>query len=941
MRKLFFAIVAALFVGTSAMAQQSALSPQPHQAEWGGTAFDGTATYQLQGEAWADSDAVNSLRKGVTVGTSGSVTILLGEADDAAMAEYASKVPQKAEGYYLSIKGKKIVVCGRDGEGTFYGVQTLLQLLKPARTAQDAVRECEIMDYPSVSPRGVIEGFYGNPWSQKDRIRQFQFYGANKMNTYIYGPKDDPYHRSNWKQPYPDKEAGLLKELVKEAHANKVRFVWAIHPGNSIKWTDSDGDGTPDDFVAVRDKLLSVYNLGVREFAVFFDDISGEGTNAVNQARLMNYLTEQLSAAHSDIKPLIICPTQYNRGWSSGNYLTTLGTQMDKSVRIMWTGNSVVDMINRSDMVWINNQIKRKAYIWLNYPVTDYCINHMLMGPTYGNDLDIDTLVSGFTANPMEYAEASKVSLFSIADYTWAMSLYDSNASWQRAIRYLWPAQEEAFRIFCRNNVDLGWTAHGLRRDGESPEFAPIIAKYKSAYDKALFDSLDVHLDSLIWAANQLMTDSTQPEMQEELIPWFRVMRCVGERGRLLVDMERCMQANPIDSVGFIDAYLRLDSVYTLQKSILSRNFKGSVKSPNPVVANEVLAPFLTKLQGELESAYRKQSTYRLDLLPAIQIPEGRYHVRYNGAYLTNVSGSSNPTFVANEDVVNPARQEWNFTLDAETERYKMVSAQDARYVNELGDFGTNSYLSVWNTYVVSMFCGKYAFRNAGSAGKAYWKVANQRISKGDEAWSYDNYVFDLEPLQGETDSSTFVLDEPVYIMYKGQYLTAPTAKMTAITFKDKMTSDPNKRQQWIFSKETQTKRIKLVNAGNKWYVNEKGVFGQNAYYPTWNSYAVTERGGLFNIQNQGEAGTNLWSVTSDGALTQDGSLGWDDSYLFEIKPVSETTGITTLTPARRANNDAYSLDGRLLRRSVDGEDVLAGLQPGIYIVNGEKKVVR
>ena len=73
----------------------------------------------------------------------------------------------------------------------------------------------------------------------------------------------------------------------------------------------------------------------------------------------------------------------------------------------MWTGNSVVDMIDVADMEWINPQIGRKAFIWLNYPVTDYCINHLLMGPFTGNEPEATAMVSGFTANPMEYAHAS------------------------------------------------------------------------------------------------------------------------------------------------------------------------------------------------------------------------------------------------------------------------------------------------------------------------------------------------------------------------------------------------------------------------------------------------------------------------------------------------------------------------------------------------------
>lgn len=109
------------------------------------------------------------------------------------------------------------------------------------------------------------------------------------MNTYIYGPKDDPYHSSpNWRKPYPEKEAAQIKDLVKEAAANKVDFVWAIHPGLDIKWTDEDR-------MNVLNKFGMMYDLGVRSFAVFFDDISGEGAKADKQADLLNFLQRSLS----------------------------------------------------------------------------------------------------------------------------------------------------------------------------------------------------------------------------------------------------------------------------------------------------------------------------------------------------------------------------------------------------------------------------------------------------------------------------------------------------------------------------------------------------------------------------------------------------------------------------------------------------------------------
>lgn len=937
-----FTIAATLLSGglMPAHAQVPPLSPVPQQVEWGTEAFDNSTAFALKGEATADADAVNALKRHLTIAPGGK-SVIIGEVGDEAVNDYASDVPAQAEGYYLSVTTDKVVIVGRDSVGTFYGVQTFLQMM-----AMPHVMACTVRDYPSVSARGVVEGFYGNPWSQTDRKRQFEFYGANKLNTYIYGPKDDAYHRAKWKEDYPADQAKKLQDLVETANHNKVRFVWAIHPGNSIAWTGNDKDGVIDDFVACKNKLLSVYKLGVREFAVFFDDISGTGKNAANQARLMNYLDSALQKEHSDIRPLILCPTEYNKAYTGGEsdtYLPTLGTQMDSSVCVMWTGNSVVDMINKSDMTWINAKIKRKAYIWLNYPVTDYCISHMLMGPTYGNDTDIAPMLSGFTANPMEYAEASKVSLFSIADYCWNMPKYDANASWQRAIDYLWPAQKTAFKVFCRNNIDLGYTAHGLRRNGESPEFAPIISKYATGkYDKDLMDSLKSKLDTMVWAANTLLADSSQRELRAELSPWLEVMNCVGARGLQLVEMARCLNQSPIDSVGFMDHYVVLDSLYNRQMSIRSRDFAGSIKNPNPVVANEVLAPFLKQLQGELVAQYRKESHYRTDLLPELVLPDGRYYVMHGNAYLTNKAGTTgNPVFVTKKDITNPQRQEWDISIDPQSGRYKMTSAQNGKYVNELGNFGTNAYLSDWNTYNITMFMGKYAIQNAQSAGTNYWTVSGSRVNKGsDNVWSTGKYIFTLNCLDGKLDSSTFVLDTPVYIICKGKYLTATSAKMQALTFKDKKASSTDKTQLWKFTEDKTTRRIKLVNVGNGYYVNEYGKFGQNQYYSSWNSYAIRERGGKISIQNQGDAGTDFWSVTADNAL-QKGGVAEADSYLFEIVTQSAATGISVMRNDGGNSTKVYNLNGQMVRSGVKPGRATTGLPAGVYIVNGRKVVVK
>ena len=131
-----------------------------------------------------------------------------------------------------------------------------------------------------------------------------------------------------------------------------------------------------------------MYDLGVRSFAVFFDDISGEGTNPCQTGRAVELHRRKLCKVKKDVTPLVMCPTEYNKSWSDpkGGYLTTLGDKLNPSIQIMWTGDRVISDITQEGIQWINERIKRPAYIWWNFPVSDYVRDHLLLGPVYGND---------------------------------------------------------------------------------------------------------------------------------------------------------------------------------------------------------------------------------------------------------------------------------------------------------------------------------------------------------------------------------------------------------------------------------------------------------------------------------------------------------------------------------------------------------------------------
>ena len=498
------------------------------------------ARYSLQVGATLRGSAAEQLLAGLfpDAAVTADFSVCIGMKGDKSVRKYAARIPKQAEGYYLKIDKEGIVVAGADRRGVFYGVQTLVQLI-----ALPKLPLVEVTDYPDVPYRGVVEGFYGVPWSREARLSQLDFYGRNKMNIYIYGPKDDPYHSSpNWRKPYPAQEAEQLKELVECARRNEVLFYWAIHPGKDIRWNTEDRD-------LLMEKFESMYRLGIRAFAVFFDDISGEGTSAEKQVELLNDIYHNFVKVKGDVAPLLMCPTEYNRLWTKleGGYLATLGGKLHPDIGILWTGDKVVACIDKPTMQFVN-PLKRKAFIWWNFPVSDYVRDRLLLGAVYGNGTDIDDDISAFISNPMEHAEASKIALFSIADYAWNMDAYKSDASWRRAVRYLMPGHAAALQVFASHNSDLGGNEHDFRRE-ESEQIRPALERLLDAYcregkrEVAAASAVTEECERMIASADLLLASDENPALIKEITPWLMQFKLLGEYGREVL----CMLAAQCD----------------------------------------------------------------------------------------------------------------------------------------------------------------------------------------------------------------------------------------------------------------------------------------------------------------------------------------------------------------------------------------------------------
>ena len=447
---------------------------------------------------------------------------------------------RSAEGAYsLSVSDKGVKITGFDERGAFYGLQTLRQVLESGKLPY-----MEINDWPDLKYRGVVEGFYGTPWSHEVRISLIDFYGQNKMNTYLYGPKDDPYHSCpNWRLPYPEDEARNIGELVKACERNRVDFVWAIHPGQDIKWNE-------EDYGNLLNKFNLMYDLGVRSFAIFFDDISGEGTNPTRQAELLNRLNSEFVKVKGDVRPLIVCPTDYSRLWANpgpnGN-LSIYGKILDPSIEVFWTGDYVCSDLTEETMEWVNTRIKRPAFYWWNFPVTDYARHIIMQGPAYGLDKSLtgDDLC-GIVSNPMEHGEASKIALYGVADYSWNIAGYNPLDNWERGLAELVPDATDAYRTFAIHSCD---TETGYRRS-ESWETETFLV---DNYTEEQYDALMAEFRKIREVPGEMEEGCANGLLLDELRPWLTEFGKLGVRGEKALELVKVLEDG--DYAAFWPAY--------------------------------------------------------------------------------------------------------------------------------------------------------------------------------------------------------------------------------------------------------------------------------------------------------------------------------------------------------------------------------------------------
>ncbi|MER5277844.1 beta-N-acetylglucosaminidase domain-containing protein [Streptomyces sp. NPDC002809] len=588
-----------------------AVWPRPQSIKASGSSVPLSGEVTLLADDRADPYAVDALRQvlrdaGVrtvheTLPGGGPVIRLGG--NGAVDALRTLRAPDRADlpsgGYRLAVgrvAGRDTVaVDGVGDDGLFHAVQTLRQLTGGGRIAGVTVR-----DWPAGAVRGMTEGFYGQPWSQEERLSQLGFMGRTKQNRYLYAAGDDPYRQDRWRDPYPAGQRAEFRALAERAAAEHVTLGWAVAPGQSM-CLSSDRD-----VKALTKKIDAMWALGVRVFQVQFQDVSysewhcsadadtfGSGPEAAAraQARVVSEVAQHLSDRHPGSEPLSMMPTEFYQDGAT-DYRTALAKELDDRVQVAWTGVGVVPRtITGGELAGARTTFRHPLVTMDNYPVNDYAQDRIFLGPYTGRDPAVAIGSAALLANAMEQPSASRIPLFTAADFAWNPKGYQPQESWQAALDDLAGGDarsRDALRALAGNS-----TGSVLGGD-ESAYLQPLLAafwKSRTGDDARAHDEAARRLRAAFTVMRetpQRLAGLADGRLDGEVQPWSEQLARYGRAGELAVDLLR--------------AQARDDGAAAWEASLALEPALDAVKTGAATVGKGVLGPFLDRARKEADA---------------------------------------------------------------------------------------------------------------------------------------------------------------------------------------------------------------------------------------------------------------------------------------------------------------------------------------------------
>lgn len=289
---------------------------------------------------------------------------------------------------------------------------------------------------------GVIEGFYGPPWSPNERRELVDNLAAWGLNTYLYGPKDDLHHRALWRELYSGADLAAIQEWIAECRNRGVHFIYALAPGLDIHFSD------PTETEHLKERCQQLLRLGCRHFALLFDDIPDRlrpddlqrwGSPAAAQAVVTNSLMTWLQQQDAQTR-LLFCPTPYcgrmaHSGLGGPGYLEILGRSLQSDIDVFWTGPEIISReISVAHIRELQQILRRKPVIWDNLHANDYDGRRFFCGPYAGRPLELRGEVRGILTNPNCELPLNRVPLQILGAFVRAEGVWNERLTYERAM---------------------------------------------------------------------------------------------------------------------------------------------------------------------------------------------------------------------------------------------------------------------------------------------------------------------------------------------------------------------------------------------------------------------------------------------------------------------------------------------------------------------------
>lgn len=370
--------------------------------------------------------------------------------------------------------------------------------------------------------RGVVEGFYGRPYSHQDRLWLLEHMGAWGLNRYVYAPKGDPLHRGDWRTPYPRETLEEFAALVEKGGAAGVEVGFAVSPGLSIQYHDAK------DRAELARKFQSFVEIGSRFLCLALDDVPDTLAHEADRRLFASLADAHVALANELLESLgegvglWLVPTEY-LGVESSPYLELLGERVLPEIEIGWTGRTVVSpTVGAAEAARRSATLRRKLLLWDNVPVSDGPMRQMLhLGPYTGRDPGLGAHLSGVLLNPMQHAHASAIAICTAARWLRDPASYHPEEAWAEALDELGAGAPEALRAFaCAHRFSPLWPAD---RDPElEAAFRELAERLEVGGDLApALEELEALVGARREAPAQIRERLADRALLRELEPWL------------------------------------------------------------------------------------------------------------------------------------------------------------------------------------------------------------------------------------------------------------------------------------------------------------------------------------------------------------------------------------------------------------------------------------